>query len=49
MIVQSFSRAIAASNISVLDMAANTDQLGALVSKAIAPVIEAYGLVLPEF
>ena len=48
-IVQEFSRAIAASNIPVLDMAANTDQLGALVAKAIAPVIEAYGLVLPEF
>lgn len=48
-IVQEFSRAIAASNIPVLDMAANTHQLGALVAKAIAPVIEAYGLVLPEF
>lgn len=48
-IVQEFSRAIAASDIPVLDMAANTDQLGALVAKAIAPVIEAYGLVLPEF
>lgn len=48
-IVQEFSRAIAASNIPVLDMAANTDQLSALVAKAIAPVIEAYGLVLPEF
>lgn len=48
-IVQEFSRAIAASNIPVLDMAANTDQLGRLVAKAIAPVIEAYGLILPEF
>ncbi|MDO5648172.1 SPFH domain-containing protein [Paracoccus sp. (in: a-proteobacteria)] len=48
-IVQEFSRAIAASNIPVLDMAANTDQLGKLVAKAIAPVIETYGLTLPEF
>lgn len=48
-IVQEFSRAIAAANIPVLDMAANTDQLGRLVAKAIAPVIETYGLVLPEF
>ncbi|MFN3278031.1 MAG: SPFH domain-containing protein [Paracoccus hibiscisoli] len=48
-IVQEFSRAIAASNIPALDMAANTGQLGGLVAKAIAPVIEAYGLILPEF
>lgn len=48
-IVQEFSRAIAAANIPVLDMAANTDQLGRLVAKAIAPVIETYGLILPEF
>ncbi|CAM3157175.1 SPFH domain-containing protein [Paracoccus nototheniae] len=48
-IVQEFSRAIAAANIPVLDMAANTDQLGALVAKAIAPMIEGYGLILPEF
>lgn len=48
-IVQEFSRAIASANIPVLDMAANTDQLGALVAKAIAPVIEGYGLILPEF
>ncbi len=48
-IVQEFSRAIAAANIPVLDMAANTGQLGQLVAKAIAPVIETYGLTLPEF
>lgn len=48
-IVQEFSRAIAAANIPVLDMAANTDQLAQLVAKAIAPVIETYGLALPEF
>lgn len=48
-IVQEFSRLIAGSNIPVLDMAANTDQLGKMVAKAIAPVIAAYGLTIPEF
>lgn len=48
-IVQEFSRAIAAANIPVLDMAANTDELAKLVARAIAPVIESYGLILPEF
>lgn len=48
-IVQEFSRAIASSNIPVLDMAANTGQLSDLVARAIAPVIEGYGLTLPEF
>jgi membrane protease subunit (stomatin/prohibitin family) len=48
-IVQEFSRAIASAAMSVLDMAANTDKLGALVSQAIAPVIAQYGIELPEF
>ena len=48
-IVQEFSRAIAGSGIPVLDMAANTDQLGQLVAKAIEPTIAAYGLTIPEF
>lgn len=48
-IVQEFSRAIAASNIPVLDMAANTGELGKLIAKAIAPTIAAYGLSIPEF
>lgn len=48
-IVQEFSRVIAASKIPVLDMAANTDQLGKIVATAIAPAIAAYGLLLPEF
>lgn len=48
-IVQEFSRAIAASNIPVLDMAANTGDLGQLVARAIAPTIAEYGLALPEF
>ena len=47
-IVQAFSRAIAASGIPVLDMAANTDEVGALLAKAIDPTIKQYGLTLPE-
>ncbi|WP_406736161.1 SPFH domain-containing protein [Thioclava sp. GXIMD4215] len=48
-IVQEFSRALAGSNIPVLDMAANTADLGQLVAEAIAPTIAEYGLSLPEF
>ena len=48
-IVQEFSRAIASSGIPVLDMAANTADVAALVNKAIAPTIAAYGLEIPEF
>ncbi len=48
-IVQEFSRMIAGCGIPVLDMAANTQKLGELVAKAIAPAIAAYGLSIPEF
>ena len=48
-IVQEFSRMIASSGIPVLDMAANTDQLGKMVAKAIAPTVAQYGLTIPEF
>ncbi|MBU3029999.1 SPFH domain-containing protein [Paracoccus marinaquae] len=48
-IVQEFSRMIAGAGIPVLDMAANTDQLGRMVAKAIEPVIAGYGLTIPEF
>lgn len=48
-IVQEFSRMIAGSGIPVLDMAANTDQLGKMVAKAIAPTVAQYGLTIPEF
>ncbi len=48
-IVQEFSRMIAGSGIAVLDMAANTQDLGAIVAKAIAPTIAEYGLTIPEF
>lgn len=48
-IVQEFSRVVAASGIPVLDMAANTADLGKIISDAIAPKIAEYGLTLPEF
>ena len=47
-IVQEFSQAIASSGIPVLDMAANTGDLGKLVAGAISPAIAQYGLELPE-
>lgn len=47
-IVQEFSKAIAKSGIPVLDMAANTGEVGELIAKAIEPTISAYGLSLPE-
>lgn len=48
-IAQEFSRMIAGSGIPVLDMAANTADLGKLVADAIKPVIDEYGLSIPEF
>ena len=48
-IVQEFSRSLASSGIPVLDMAANTADLGKLVATAITPQIAEYGLTLPEF
>jgi membrane protease subunit (stomatin/prohibitin family) len=47
-IVQEFSRTIARSGIPVLDMAANTRELGQLVGKAIEGQMADYGLALPE-
>jgi membrane protease subunit (stomatin/prohibitin family) len=47
-IVQEVSRVLAAAGIPVLDMAANTDELGKLVATRIAPTIAAYGLTIPE-
>ncbi len=47
-IVQEFSRTIALSNIPVLDMAANTRELGKLVSTEISKTIAGYGLTIPE-
>ncbi len=48
-IVQEFSRVIASSGIPVLDMAANTADLGKLIVAEVAPVLDAYGLEMPEF
>ena len=47
-IVQEFSRAIAASGIPILDMAANTGEVGKLIAKAIDATIAGYGLSVPE-
>ncbi len=47
-IVQEFSRVIAASGIPVLDMAANTADLGKLIAGAIADTVAAYGISIPE-
>ncbi|MEQ9676192.1 MAG: GYF domain-containing protein, partial [Roseovarius indicus] len=48
-IVQSFSRIIAGSGIPVLDMAANTADLGKLIASEISAVVAEYGLIIPEF
>ncbi|KAG1715313.1 hypothetical protein GQR58_000278 [Nymphon striatum] len=47
-IVQEFSRTLARAGIPVLDMAANTRELGQLVAREIAPQLAEYGLSLPE-
>ena len=47
-IVQEFSRTIARAQISVLDMAANTRELGKLVGSEIADQLAEYGLAIPE-
>ena len=48
-IVQEFSRVIAGSGIPVLDMAANTDDLGKLVATEVSKTLQNYGLTMPEF
>ncbi|MEL6168061.1 MAG: SPFH domain-containing protein [Pseudomonadota bacterium] len=47
-ITQEFSRVIASAGIPVLDMAANTADLGKLVAQAISATITDYGLAIPE-
>ena len=47
-LVQEFSRVVAASGIPVLDMAANTGDLGRLVATEIAPKVAEYGLSVLE-
>lgn len=47
-LVQEFSRVIASSGIPVLDMAANTADLGKLVAAEISGTLSEYGLSMPE-
>ncbi|MEL0436262.1 SPFH domain-containing protein [Phycobacter sp. K97] len=47
-IVQEFSRVVAGSGIPVLDMAANTADLGKLVAAEISATVAEYGLSIPE-
>ena len=47
-IVQEFSRVIANAKIPVLDMAANTADLGKLIASEISGTLESYGLSMPE-
>jgi len=47
-IVQEFSRVIAGAGIPVLDMAANTRDLGKLIASAIDGTMKEYGLSIPE-
>jgi len=47
-IVQEFSRTIARAGIPVLDMAANTRELGQLVAREIGATLGEYGLTAPE-
>jgi len=47
-IVSEFSRTLARASIPVMDMAANTRELGQLVGREIAPRMAEYGLTLPE-
>ncbi|MDJ0629931.1 MAG: SPFH domain-containing protein [Rhodobacter sp.] len=48
-IVQEFSRVIAGSGIPVLDMAANTADLGKMIAAEISGIVAGYGLAIPEF
>ncbi|WP_295073157.1 SPFH domain-containing protein [Tabrizicola sp.] len=48
-IVQSVSQVLAKSGIPVLDMAANTADLGKIIANAIAPQVGEYGLSIAEF
>ena len=48
-IVQEFSKTIGGAGIPALDMAANTGDLGKLITAAISPIVAEYGLSIPEF
>ena len=47
-IVQAFTQVIAGAGIPVLDMAANTGDLGKLIAGAIADTVAEYGITIPE-
>jgi membrane protease subunit (stomatin/prohibitin family) len=48
-IVSKASQALAAAGIPVLDMAANTGDLGKLIAAEVSPQLAEYGLAMPEF
>ena len=48
-IVSKFTTAIASSGIPVLDMAANTEDLGKLIAAKVSPELAEYGLSMPGF
>ena len=48
-IVTRASQALAASGIPLLDMAANTDDLGKVIAAQVSPTLADYGLEMPEF
>ena len=48
-IVQQASRVMAGSGIPVLDMAANTLDMGKLIAAEVSKVLDSYGLSMPEF
>ncbi len=48
-IVQEFSHVVASAGIPVLDMAANTRDMGKLIAAALSDVVAEYGLEIPEF
>ncbi|WP_232831288.1 SPFH domain-containing protein [Pseudogemmobacter bohemicus] len=48
-IVQAAAQVLAGSGIPVLDMAANTEDLGKLIAGAIGPKVAEYGISIPEF
>ncbi|MEO0386709.1 MAG: SPFH domain-containing protein [Pseudomonadota bacterium] len=48
-IVAKFTQTIGASGIPVLDMAANTGELGKLISEQVSPQLAEYGLSMPAF
>lgn len=48
-IVQEFSHVVASTGIPVLDMAANTRDMGKLIAASLSSIVAEYGLEIPEF